>query len=140
MAELFDVIESAVAARNAGPNAASLALGMVFSGPADGSNDVFEVAAGGRSRLVQELVGGEMRIRRSSRAMKLIILNVDRRMRCVSSGEVVSRYGRPAEFSLPRPPQPADAPIYSKYPQQWGELRVGISDGCVVSVVMEFAE
>lgn len=140
MSELFEVITAAIAARDGGPGSVAGALGMVFRSPADGANDVFEVAASQRSRSIDELTGGEMRIRRSTGRLKLLILQVDMRVRCVAEAEVVGRYGQPRDLIAPRPPQPHDDPTYSSYPQSWGELRIGIAHGCVASVVAEFRE
>jgi hypothetical protein len=140
MPDLFDVIEAAIAAHGAGAREIGPILGMMFRAPGPGSNNLFEVATAQRSRVVDELVGAELRIRRESGAVGLMILDVDKRVRCVPSRDVVGRYGRATNVTVPHPPQPDDAPIYSVYPQGWGELRVGVSNGCVVSVVAEFRE
>jgi hypothetical protein len=138
MADFFEMIEAATAAQPSGPAQIAGALGMVFHGPADGSNDVFEVATARRSRSVDELTGAEMRVERRSGVVGLLILTVDKRVRCIPQQDVVARYGSPKSVIIPRADHPDDAPLYSRYPRPWGELRVGIADGCVTKVVAEF--
>ena len=140
MSELFDTIEAAVAARPAGVQAVGQALGAAFRGPVEGSTEAFVVLKARRSSLIEEMAGAEIRVRRSTGAIRLIAVDVERHIRCIPEREVEGRFGRPGDVAVPRPEQPPGSPLYRMYPQAWGELRIGTAGGCVVRVIGEFIE
>lgn len=141
MTDMFEVIASAVAAREAGPARIGQLLGMDFQGPAAGSNDVFAVVRGQASTVLPEMSAAELRVHRRSGAVRLMVFSIDGQVRCVSSADVLRRFGRPADLIVPKPSQPPDAPVYHVFRQPWGDLRVGLSrrpPDCVVAVVADF--
>ncbi|MEQ1501329.1 MAG: hypothetical protein ABMB14_03820 [Myxococcota bacterium] len=60
---------------------------------------------------------------------------------CLRTEQVGDRFGARLEAppSMPTAHQPADSPRYDRYPQPWGEVRLGFrpSDGCLVSIVLD---
>ncbi len=59
---------------------------------------------------------------------------------CVTQKEVQARFGKSPSLSVPTPHQPADAPLYLVYTQDWGQLRFGFArkgSECLVTVVLD---
>lgn len=59
---------------------------------------------------------------------------------CVTQKEVQARFGKSPALSVPTPHQPADAPLYLVYTQDWGQLRFGFARNgseCLVTVVLD---
>lgn len=59
---------------------------------------------------------------------------------CVTQKEVLARFGKSPALSVPTPHQPADAPLYLVYTQDWGQLRFGFArkgGECLVTVVLD---
>ncbi|MDB5558683.1 MAG: hypothetical protein JWQ36_1617 [Enterovirga sp.] len=140
MSDLFDAIEAAIVARAGGFRAVGAALGAAFQGPVETSTEAFVVLRGRRSTLIEELAGAEIRVRRSTGAIRLMAVDVERHIRCTPERDIESRFGPPKDVAVPRPEQPPGAPFYRMYPQPWGELRIGTAGGCVVRVIAEFTE
>ena len=59
---------------------------------------------------------------------------------CVTQKDVQARFGKSPALSVPTPHQPADAPLYLVYTQDWGQLRFGFArqgSECLVTVVLD---
>ena len=141
MIDLFEAIGGAIAARVSGPAAIEQALGLSFQGSAEGSNPSFNVMNSRRSRIIDELIGAQIRVERRVGDIRLMQFDVDGRVRCIGHDEVVARFGSSPELSVPRAGAPPNAPVYYIYHQSWGDVRIGLSrqpPECVATIVIEF--
>jgi len=78
---------------------------------------------------------------RSSNNDQLLILEVDG-SRCLKLDDMRRHYGPSPETGVPSPHQPADAPLYFRYPVKGGTLSFGFAqrgEECLKSVVLDIA-
>jgi hypothetical protein len=78
---------------------------------------------------------------RSTNNDQLLILELDG-SRCIKPDDMRRRYGADPQPGVPTPHQPADAPLYFRYPIEAGTLSFGFARGgeeCLKSVVLDLA-
>lgn len=122
------------------PDAVSKVLGHRLDEVPARSTEYFQVyessapTAGGVAKV-------ELRVPRAAGSTRggLLILTVNPQP-CLTRAAVIARFGSNPELAVPTPREPADSPVYLKYPMAWGVVSFGFQrsgDGCLRDVVLD---
>lgn len=139
--DFFKLVEKIIVKRGSTPETWAKLLGSTPIPDTSKSNEYTLVYNFKGSKLYPEDVLVEVRIDRRKPKQGILILTLDPKDNCVPVDDVMSKYGKNFELSVPTPRQPIGSPTYYVYKEQWGDIRFGISQrhkSCVESVVLTY--
>ena len=135
----FDLVQRIAAARPFDAQAVAQLTGLTV-GPGQGSNawfTVFTSAPGATSTGAFTSVEVRQPTSQSAGKSGVVLLGIGG---CIPKTDVGGRFGTSTGSILPTPAQPPGSPTWDRYPQPWGEVRLGFSaDGCLVQIALDGA-